>query len=121
VYSGLALLLAAVGLYGVMAYAVTQRTHEICVRMALGAQAGDVLGLMLRHGLKLTALGVALGLAGAFGLTRQLRTMLYSTSPTDPVTFGSVAALLLLVALAASYLPARRATRVDPLLALRHE
>ncbi len=120
-YSGLALALAAVGLYGVMAYAVTQRTHEIGVRMALGAQAGDVLGLMLRHGLKLTALGVVLGLAGAFGLTRLITRMLFSTSPTDPVTFAAVAGLLLAVAAAASYVPARRATQVDPLVALRHE
>jgi predicted permease len=120
-YSGLALLLAAVGIYGLMAYAVAQRTREIGLRMALGAHARDVLGLVLHDGLKLTALGLLLGLPLAFGVTRLIRGLLFRTSPVDLVTFGGVAGLLLLVAGAASYLPARRATRVDPLVALRHD
>ena len=121
VYAALALVLAAVGIYGLMAYSVAQRTREIGVRMALGAHARDVLGLMLRDGMKLAGLGVALGLPAAFALTRLMRSMLFGTSPADPATFAAVAALLLLVAGAASYLPAWRATRVDPLVALHHD
>jgi putative ABC transport system permease protein len=121
VYSVLALTLAAVGIYGLMAYSVAQRTREIGLRMALGAHARDVLGLMLRDGLRLTALGVALGLPAAFGLTRLMRSMLFGTSPADPATFAAVAVLLLVVAGAASYVPAWRATRVDPLVALHHD
>jgi predicted permease len=121
VYSALALVLAAVGIYGLMAYSVAQRTREIGLRMALGAHARDVLGLMLRDGMKLTALGIVVGLPAAFGVSRLMRTMLFQTSPADPATFAGVAALLLLVAGVASYLPARRATRVDPLVALHHD
>jgi putative ABC transport system permease protein len=121
VYAGLALLLAAIGIYGLMAYAVTQRTREIGLRMALGAHGRDVLGLMLRDGLRLTALGVGVGLPAAFALTRLMRSMLFGTSPADPATFAAVAVLLMLVAGAASYLPAWRATRVDPLVALHHD
>jgi putative ABC transport system permease protein len=121
VFSGCALLLAALGIYGVMAYAVTQRTQEIGIRMALGAQARDVLGLMLGGGAKIVTLGVGLGLAGTLASARVLATLLYDTSPVDPVTLTVVAALLALVALLACWLPARRATRVNPLVALRSE
>jgi putative ABC transport system permease protein len=120
-FGGLGLLLAAVGLAGMMAYVVTQRTHEIGVRMALGARSVDVLGLLLRQGLQLTAVGGAIGLAVALGATQMLRGLLYDVSPADPVTFVGVALVLAGVALTASYIPARRATRVDPLVALRHE
>jgi putative ABC transport system permease protein len=119
-YSVFALLLAAVGIYGVVAYDVTQRTHEIGVRMALGAESGHVVSLVLRHGMKITLLGVAVGLAGATAVTRLIRTLLFSVSPTDPVTLAGVSLLLAAVAFAATYLPARRATRVDPMIALWH-
>jgi putative ABC transport system permease protein len=120
-YAGLALLLAAVGLYGVTSYSVTQRTREIGLRMALGAEPGDVLRIVLRRGLKLATIGLAIGLVGALALGRVLRTLLYATSPADPVTLVAVAAVLLAVAGLASYLPARRATRVDPTVALRYD
>jgi putative ABC transport system permease protein len=120
-YAALALTLAAVGIYGLMAYSVAQRTREIGVRMALGAHAHDVLGLMLRDGLRLTAIGVAVGLPLAYLLSRAIRSLLFGTGTADPLTFGGVAALLLAVAALASYLPARRATRVDPLVALRYD
>jgi len=117
----LALVLAAVGIYGVTAYTTRQRTHEIGVRMALGASKEDVLRLVLGHGLRLTFVGVGLGLAAAFALTRYLRSMLLGVTSTDAVTFSGVAILLCAVALLACFIPARRAMRVDPMEALRHE
>jgi predicted permease len=117
----LALVLAAVGIYGVTAYTTRQRTHEIGVRMALGASKEDVLRLVLGHGLRLTFVGVGLGLAAAFALTRYLRSMLLGVTSTDAITFSGVAILLCAVALLACFIPARRAMRVDPMEALRHE
>jgi putative ABC transport system permease protein len=120
-FAALALILAAVGIYGAMAYAVNQRTHEIGIRTALGAQRRDVLRLVMRDGAKIALFGIASGIAGALALTRLMASLLFEVKPTDPATFAGVAILLVLVVLAACYIPARRAMRVDPMVALRYE
>ena len=120
-FAVLALILAAVGIYGLMSYAVSQRTHEIGVRVAVGAQRGDVLGLIVADGAKLAFFGILVGIAFALALTRLMSILLYEVTPTDPATFASVVVLLALAGLAACYIPARRAMRVDPMVALRYE
>jgi len=121
IFAGVALLLASIGIYGVMAFAVTQRTQEIGIRMALGARGADVLKLVIRHGMAMALIGVVIGLAGAWGLTRFLKGLLVGTSSTDLMTFSLVTGCLLIAALLACFIPARRATKVDPLVALRYE
>jgi putative ABC transport system permease protein len=120
-FAGLALLLASIGIYGVMSYSVSQYTHEIGIRMALGASAVNVLRLIVREGLTLVLIGLAVGASGALALTRVMSSLLFDVKPADPATFASVSLLLAAVAFAASYIPARRATRVDPMIALRYE
>jgi len=115
------MLLAAVGVYGVMSYLVSQSTHDIGVRVALGAQTGSIVGLVVRQGMQLAGVGILLGVAGAIALTRLMASLLFGVSPRDLATFGGVAFLLGAVALLATIIPASRATRVDPMVALRDE
>jgi putative ABC transport system permease protein len=120
-FAAAALALAAIGLYGVVAFSVTRRTQEIGIRMSIGAQRSDVLRLILGEGARMAALGVVIGIAASMAITRLMSSLLFGISATDPVTFVCVAVLLSLVALLASYIPARRAMRVDPIVALRYE
>ena len=120
-FAAAALALAAVGIYGVVAFSVARRTQEIGIRMAIGARRGNVLCLVLGEGARMAALGVVIGIGASLGITRLLSTLLFCVSATDPLTFGGVAVLLSLVALAASYIPAHRATKVDAMVALRYE
>jgi putative ABC transport system permease protein len=120
-FACVALLLAATGVYGVMAYSVAQRTHEVGLRLALGAARGDVLRLVLGQAAWLALAGIGVGIAGALALTRSMSTLLFRVEPTDPITFTGVAVALAAIALLASFLPARRALRIDPMVALRHD
>jgi putative ABC transport system permease protein len=121
VFASIAILLAAIGIYGVISYSVEQRTHEMGIRAALGASKGDLMRLILRSGMLMTGIGLILGFACAFGLTRLLAGLLFGVGERDPLTIGVVAVLLACVALLACYFPARRATKVDPMVALRYE
>ena len=120
-FAAMALVLAAIGIFGVISHSVSQRTREIGIRVALGAQSKDVLKQVLQEGARLAAVGLALGLAGSLAATRLIATLLFGVKPADPLTFVVVAVILVSVTLAASYIPARRATRVDPTVALRYE
>jgi ABC-type antimicrobial peptide transport system permease subunit len=117
----LALIVACIGLYGLLSFEVARRTHEVGVRMALGALPRQVFGLVLRRGIRLVALGAVIGIAAALGLTRYLQSLLYGVRPIDPLAYAAVTILLLIVSVGACYVPARRATRVDPMVALRYE
>ena len=121
VFAGGALILALIGIYGVMAFLVQTRIHEIGVRMALGATARDVFKLIVGRGMKLTIVGIVMGVGGAIALTRLMHSLLFNTSTTDPITFIAISLLLSLAAFVACYIPARRAAKVDPLVALRYE
>jgi putative ABC transport system permease protein len=120
-FAGMAMLLAVIGIYGVMSYFVNHRTHEIGIRLALGAQRRDILGMVTKLGLRLAGIGVVIGIVLALGLTQLITGFLYGVKPTDPVTYAAVAITLVIVALFACYIPARRAMRVDPMVALRYE
>jgi putative ABC transport system permease protein len=121
IFAGLALTLAAIGIYGVMSYAVAQSTQEIGIRMALGAQQHDVLKLVMGHGMILTVVGIGLGLVSALALTRVMASLLFEVKPSDATTFAAVAIGQAIIAMVACYVPARRATKLDPLVALRYE
>jgi putative ABC transport system permease protein len=121
IFAAVALLLAAVGIYGVMSYAVSRRTHEIGIRVSLGASRADVMLLVIRQGMVLALIGSAVGILGALGLSRLMKSLLYGVRPIDPLIFCGVTILLMMMAMAASYFPARRAMRVDPMIALRYE
>jgi putative ABC transport system permease protein len=120
-FAGLGLILASVGIFGVVSYSVSQRTHEVGVRMALGAERGDVLKIVVGQGIRPVLIGTGIGVAGSLAVTRLLRTMLFGVKPTDPATFVAVSLVLLAVAWLACLIPARRATKVDPVVALRYE